>query len=132
MTLNRKTGYSPLNAENNRGVTNDLVFAYLHEKKKTFCFLLWAFLFFFFFMILTWTHKVLYTTKLLSINWASIETCKFSRNSMYAYLLYIFIYIHAQVFFLYRNKSYIFPMLWLAKIEYWAQLKLTMSLVNVC
>ena len=28
----RKTGYSPLNAENNRGVTNDVMFAYMHTK----------------------------------------------------------------------------------------------------
>ena len=27
----RKTGYSPLNAENNRGVTNDAMCAYVHE-----------------------------------------------------------------------------------------------------
>ena len=25
-------GYSPLNAENNRGVTNDVIFTYAHEK----------------------------------------------------------------------------------------------------
>ena len=28
----RKTGYSPLNAENNRRVTNDVMFAYVHTK----------------------------------------------------------------------------------------------------
>ena len=28
----RKTGYSPLNKENNRGVTNDVMFAYVHTK----------------------------------------------------------------------------------------------------
>ena len=25
-------GYTPLNAENNRGVTNNVMFAYVHEK----------------------------------------------------------------------------------------------------
>ena len=28
----RKTGYSPLNAKNNQGVTNDVMFVYAHEK----------------------------------------------------------------------------------------------------
>ena len=28
----RKTGYSPFHAENNRGVTNDAIFTYVHEK----------------------------------------------------------------------------------------------------
>ena len=28
----RKTGYSSLNAENDRDVTNDIMFAYVHEK----------------------------------------------------------------------------------------------------
>ena len=32
----------------------------------------------------------------------------------------LFIYKYVQAFFLYRNKSYIFPMLGLAKIEYWS------------
>ena len=30
----RKPEYSPLNAENNRGVTNDVMCAYAHEKIK--------------------------------------------------------------------------------------------------
>ena len=30
----KKTVYSPLNAENNRGVTSDVMFAYVHEKKN--------------------------------------------------------------------------------------------------
>ena len=38
----------------------------------------------------------------------SIETCTFSQNTMYAYLLYSwFIYRHVHAFFLYWNKSYI-------------------------
>ena len=28
----RKTGYSPLNADNNRSVTDVVIFAYVHEK----------------------------------------------------------------------------------------------------
>ena len=68
-------------------------------------------------MILTWIHKVMYVENLLSINWASIETCKFSQIAKYAYLLYsCFIYRHVQAFFLYRSKSYIFPLL--GYIEY--------------
>ena len=30
----KKTGYSPLKAENNRGAINDVMFAYVHTKKK--------------------------------------------------------------------------------------------------
>ena len=57
---------------------------------------------------------------MLSINWASIETCKFSQNAMYAYPLYsCFIYRHVKAFFLYWNKLYIFPILGLAKNEYY-------------
>ena len=32
MMSDRKTGYSPLNAEHNRCVTNDVMYAYAHEK----------------------------------------------------------------------------------------------------
>ena len=59
MMSDKKTGYSPLNADNNLGVTNDVIFAYAHTKMNI-CFLFWAF-FFLFFMILTWIHQVLYT-----------------------------------------------------------------------
>ena len=65
----RKRRSSPINAENNRGVTNDVTFAYVHEKINV---PLSVFsIFAFFYMILTCTHKVLYTYNLLSINWAS-------------------------------------------------------------
>ena len=30
--VRRKTGYSPLNADNNRDVTTDVMFPYAHEK----------------------------------------------------------------------------------------------------
>ena len=30
--VRQEKGYSPFNAENNRGVTNDVMFAYAHEK----------------------------------------------------------------------------------------------------
>ena len=40
-------------------------------------------------------------------------------DDMQSYQLYsCFIYRHIQAFFLYQNKSYIFPLLGLAKIEY--------------
>ena len=116
----RKAGYSPLNTENSRGVTHGFMFAYAREKISILLSVL-SILFFLFFIILTWIHKVLYTYNLSGINWASIETCKFSRNAMNAYLLYwCSIYRHVKVFFLYRNKSYIFPILRLAKIGYWS------------
>ena len=76
-----KTGYSPLNSENNRGVINVVMFAYVHEKINILLSVL-IFFSFSFISILTWVHN------LLSINFASIETCKFSRNAMQAYLLY--------------------------------------------
>ena len=57
--------------------------------------------------------------EILAYQLGLVETCEFSRNAMYVYLLYsCFIYRHIKAFFLYRNKSYIFPMLGLAKIEY--------------
>ena len=41
---------------------------------------------------------------------------KFSRNAMYAYLLFsCFMFRHVKAFFLYRNEAYIFPILGLAK-----------------
>ena len=52
----------------------------------------------------------MYARNLLIINWASVETCKFSRNEMYTYLLYsCFIYRPVQTVFQYKNKLYIFP-----------------------
>ena len=113
----RKKGFSPLNAENNRDVTNDVMFAYAHMKVNILLSVLSIFSFFFY--DLPWIHKVLCTKNLLSISWAIIETCKCSQNAIYAYLLYsCFINRCVQAFFLYRNKSYIILMLGLAKIEY--------------
>ena len=43
-------GYSPLNAKNNRAVTNDVMFALSHEKINI-LFLFWAFLFLFYDLI---------------------------------------------------------------------------------
>ena len=40
--------YSPLNAENNRGVTNDVMFAYVHEKMNILLSVLSIFSFFFY------------------------------------------------------------------------------------
>ena len=72
----RKTTCSPLNVENNRGVANDAMFAYVHEKNEhsASCFEHFAF---FFFIIVTRIHNVLYTKNLLSIKWASIEMYNF-------------------------------------------------------
>ena len=56
---------------------------------------------------------------LLSIFWSSIETCKVSRKcNVYIPVIQLFIYRNVQAFFL--NKSYMFPMLGFAKIEYWS------------
>ena len=41
--VRQENGVSPLKAENNRGVTNDVMFASAHEKIKYF-FLFWAFI----------------------------------------------------------------------------------------
>ena len=45
----RKTEYSALNAATNRGVTNDLLFAYIHAKINCLLSVLSIFFFFFFF-----------------------------------------------------------------------------------
>ena len=49
----RKTGYSPLNAENYQGVTNEVMFAYAHEQINIYILLSVLRTFSFFFMILT-------------------------------------------------------------------------------
>ena len=110
----RKTGYSPLYVKNKRDVTNDVMFAYMHKKINILLSVLSIFFSFFYYDFNLNTQGFV----LLSINWAPIKTCKFSRNAINAYLLYsCFIYRHIQPFFLYRNKLYIFPMLGLAKIR---------------
>ena len=43
----RKTGYSALSAENNRGVNNDVMFAYVHEEMNILLSVLTIFSFFF-------------------------------------------------------------------------------------
>ena len=47
MMSDRKTGYAPLNAKNNRGVTHDVMFAYMHEKTDILLSLMSTFLSFF-------------------------------------------------------------------------------------
>ena len=54
----RKTGYSPLNADNNQGVTNDVMFAYGHMKINILISVLSIF-FFFLFYDFNLIHKVL-------------------------------------------------------------------------
>ena len=46
MMSDKKTGYFPFNAENNRGVTNDVIFAYAHEQINIFLSILSIFSFF--------------------------------------------------------------------------------------
>ena len=72
-------------------------------------------------MNLIWISKILYTCILLSINWASVDRCQFSRNAIFAYLLYsCFIYRHVQTVLLYQNILYIFPTVGLAFLYmYW-------------
>ena len=66
-------------------------------------------------MTLIWIRNILYAWNLLNINWASVETCQFSRNAIYTYLLYsCFIYRHVQTVFQYQNKLYISPIIGLA------------------
>ena len=55
----RKTRHSSLNEENNRGITNDVRFAYVYEKINILLSVLSIYSFFF--MILTWIRKVLHT-----------------------------------------------------------------------
>ena len=78
------------------------------QDKVNFWISVWT-LFFFFCMTLIWIHKILLTWNLFGITWASVETCQFLRNAMYAYLLdSCFIYRHVQTVILYQNKLYIF------------------------
>ena len=66
-------------------------------------------------MTLIWIRNILYAWNLLNINWASVETCQFSRNAIYTHLLYsCFIYRHVQTVFQYQNKLYISPIIGLA------------------
>ena len=51
---------SPLNTEDNHGVTFDVMFAYVHTKLNILLSVLSIFLSFFI-IILSWIHKVLYT-----------------------------------------------------------------------
>ena len=91
--------------------------SYAHDKTNILLSVLCIFLSFF--MILTGIHNVLYTKNLLSINWASKEMCQSSWNDMHAYLLYsCLIYRYVKAFFLYRNQTYIFPILGLPKTQY--------------
>ena len=113
----RKTGFPLLNAKNSHFVTYDVMITYMHEKTNILLSILSIFSFLFLWFQPEYTRLCIFFN-LLCINWASIETYKFSRNAMNAYLLYsCFIYRHVQAFFLYRNKSYIFLILGLAKIE---------------
>ena len=52
MMPDRKTGYSPLNAEHNQDITEDVMFAHAHENMNILLSVLSIFSFFFF-MILT-------------------------------------------------------------------------------
>ena len=119
--LDRTTRYSPLNAENNRGVTKDVMFAYVNEKKILLS-VLSIFLSIYNFDLNTQGFVYL---EVLSFNWTAIEKCKFPLNVTNSYLLYgCFIYRLVPAFFLFRNKSYIFPMQGFAKKEYWIPYKL--------
>ena len=74
---------SNLNAENNRDVTNDVMFAYANEKISILLSVL-SILFSVFSYDFILNTQGFVDLEFLSINWASIETCKFSRNAMYA------------------------------------------------
>ena len=109
-----KPGYAPLNAENSVSITLGIIAAYAHETINIIISVLN--IIFFIFYDLIWIRKILFNWSLLSINWAFEETCQFSQNAMYEYLLYsCFIsYKHVQTVFLYQNKLYIFPIARLA------------------
>ena len=77
----RKTGYFLLKAENNRAVTNNVIFAHAHEKINILLSVWSIFLSFYGFNP---NVQGFVTSNLLSINWASIESREFSRNAMYS------------------------------------------------
>ena len=56
----RKIGYSPLNAENNLGVTNDVLCAYAHEKINILLSVLSIFFFLFYVLFYLNTQDFVY------------------------------------------------------------------------
>ena len=98
------------------GVTYDVMFAYTHEKINVLLPVLSIFVLFYNFNLKT--QGFLYTLTLLSINWASVETSKFvvisAIQSFYIQPCPAFLPVS-------KNKSYSFPTLRLALIEYWSK-----------
>ena len=106
----RKTRYSPLYAEDKRDVTNDVMFAYVHEKINILLSVLSIFSFIFYELNLN-IHGFVYLEFVkyqlgFHRNVQIFAKCKACISAIQLFYM---------AFFLYRNKSYIFPMLGLAK-----------------
>ena len=83
------------------------------------------FFFFFFFFYFNLNTQCFVHLEFVKYQLGLHRNVQVSQNAMYAYLLYscfIYRYMYIQAFFLYRNKSYTFLILGLAKIEYWSPL----------
>ena len=84
-----KTAYSPFNPENNHGVTNDVMFVYVHEQINSLLSVLGILSFFLY-------EFHLNTQDLVYLEFAKYQlglhrTCKFSRNAIHAFLYSCFI-----------------------------------------
>ena len=115
MMSDRKTGYTPLNAENNRDVNYDVMFAYVRTKLNFLLSVLSIYFVLFFYDFNLNTQGFVYL-EFVKYQVPPKKRASFCSNAMYPDLLYsCLIYRHAQAFFQYQNKPYIFPMLGLAK-----------------
>ena len=86
----RKTGYSPLNAENNRDVANDVMFAHEHTKINIQLSVL-SILFSLFYCFSLNTQGFVYL-EFVKYQLGLHRNVQLSQNAMYAYLLYSCLY----------------------------------------
>ena len=78
--VRQENGALSLKSGNNRGVANDVMFAYVHEKINILLSVLSIYV-----LLNDFNLNIqgfIYLEFLLIINWASLETCKFSRNAV--------------------------------------------------
>ena len=115
----RKTGYSSLNVENNWVVTNDVMFAYVQMKVNILLSVLSIFFFLFYdFNLHTQGFAYFKFVKYQLGLHRNVHIFSKCNVCISAIQFFFYIYRRGQAFFLYQNKSYIFPMPGLAKIEY--------------
>ena len=95
--LGKKTGYSPLNAENNKGVNNDVMFAYVHKKINILLSVLSIFFFLFYDFNLN-TQDFVYLEFVMYQLGLHRNLQVFAKCNVHVYSCFIF--RHVQAFFL--------------------------------